>query len=314
MLFLPFIFHAGIGVLLLVHQFRNSPTIRRLKVTLVPTIAASCLPLFIDSHFGDDMPESLPHGVTYLVRSTIALAASLISPSGPPSGSTDVVLYDLHAMGFILDRPLKHRSRHQPRFDPPPVTRTEYEQYEAVVEEEPWVTYIPLHVEDFKPSSFIDPDHTASTFATTEEPAHSLTSPRSDPTSAIGEPAHQSSRRRPSRKRKSSRSAKKESAGQKSQSRRKGRKSPTPTTWCDRLFKMVSSPRSYFAKLGFHPAAHFVRSWLRASIHQHIKALIVFSAISYVGVEVVLTVVEHDYISLHPAIAIYDVCLMNMQS
>ncbi|KAF9223133.1 hypothetical protein BS17DRAFT_767481 [Gyrodon lividus] len=289
MLFLPFIFHAGIGVLLLVHQFRNSPTLRRLKATLVPTVAGSFLPLFIESHFGDSMPESLSHGVIYLSRSTIALAASLVSPSGP----TDIVLYDLHAMGSILDHRLEQQSRRHPRSDPPPVTRTEHEQYEAIIEEQPWVTYIPLNAEDLKFSPVIDPDNTAFAFATTEESTHSSTSPGSDPTPAIGEPVHQSSCHRPSQKRKSSRTTKKKTAGQKSQSGRKGRKPPAPTTWRDRLFKMVSRLRSRFAKLDFYPAAHFGRSWLFAFIHRHIKAFLVFSAVLYVGVELVFTAVKH---------------------
>ncbi|KAF9221281.1 hypothetical protein BS17DRAFT_272246 [Gyrodon lividus] len=331
MLLLPFILHAGLGLLLLTSRLRRSPDTRRLKERLTPTISGSVIPLFIESFYGDSLSDSLSRGVMYLSRVATSIATSQVSTSGPVT-RTDVVIYDPRSTDVIVytDYCIKHgRSGplKRPRFSSPLDRETDYGPWEATIEEEPWVIDVPLflYANHVRQSRYIDPEDSTYTFArgTSEEPSPSSTSSSSDgnTTPATEDPASQATHRSSRQRKSSRRSTKKESTGRTSKSR-KGRKvEKAPKSWRDKLLRTVYKVRSRFAQLPrhtreratllfelvFYSAAHFFRNRVLGFIHRHIKVFVVYAVISYLGVHAVCMAVERHLINMHPAFAVYGI-------
>ncbi|KAF8839915.1 hypothetical protein BDN67DRAFT_1011911, partial [Paxillus ammoniavirescens] len=181
MLFLPFVLHAGLGLLLFTSRLRRSSGTRALKERLKPTISAAVIPMYIDTFYGDAISKSFSRGATYLSRrSAASLAAAQIYASGliprRPFRPGDLVIYDPRFTDVII------YADH--------CANPGYDKYwdEVIIEEEPWTWDVPFYFDanQVRQSPYIDPEDATYSFARglseappfpTEEPASQATRP-----------------------------------------------------------------------------------------------------------------------------------------
>ncbi|KIJ05037.1 hypothetical protein PAXINDRAFT_21686 [Paxillus involutus ATCC 200175] len=307
MLFLPFVLHAGLGLLLFTSRLRRSESgTRALKERLKPTISAALIPMYIDAFYGGAISKSLSRGATYLSRrSAASLAAAQLYASGliprRPFQPGDLVIYDPRFTDIIIY--VDH------------CTNPEYDKYwdEVIIEEEPWVWDIPFYFDTnhVRQSAYIDPEDATYSFAQglSEVPPFPTEEPASQPT-------------RPSRSSKSSRkdtsprrssSSKKEHVGRTAKIRKAPKVQKAPKSLRDklrsRLARIPRGTRRCAALMGglvLYPVVHFVRIWLLAFIHRHIKPFVVY-ATTFTAVRVFAMAVERLHINIDPTFAIYTV-------